>query len=272
MIAKLIVALTLVCGTVVMAQSAGERTSAGYPAYQRANKLSTAQKYQDSMNALDEALSLDPDLVPALTLRSKLAMAINRYDVARKDLERAIAADPASSYARFLYGFQFYRQNEIPAAIVALEKARQLNPRDSATALYLGLAKESLGNNTAALALYREAIRLEESAGQLHADTLLVCARLLLLLGEYDDEELLLNRAVKIAPASRDPHFEACRLWLKKGDPARAAKEGEIALGLRGDITDRQVRYLLVQAYQAAGRDADAARHAAALQALEQGK
>ena len=33
--------------------------------------------------------------------------------------------------AQFLYGFQFYQQNEMPAAIAALEKARELNPRDA---------------------------------------------------------------------------------------------------------------------------------------------
>src|SRR4051812_47247987 len=216
---KRAVAIALLCGAAMLAQSPADRRSAGYSAYERANRLFTAQKYQESMNALDEALGLDPNLVPALTLRSKLAMAINRYDAARKDLERAIAAAPTSSYARFLYGFQFYRQNEMPAAIAALEKARQLNPRDAPTALYLGLARESLGNTSEALLLYREAIRLEEAAGQLHVDTLMPYARLLLILGEFDEEERLLNHAMKIAPNARDPRFEACRLWLKKGDP-----------------------------------------------------
>jgi tetratricopeptide (TPR) repeat protein len=265
-------AAVLLCGSAILAQSPDARRSAGYPAYERADKLFAAQKYQECMNALDEALRLDSNLVPALTLRSKLAMSINRFDVARKHLERAIAADPASSYAQFLYGFLLYRQNELPAAITALERARQLNPRDAAAALYLGLSKESLGNTADALVLYRDAIRLEEAAGHLHVDTMMPCARLLLVLGEFEEEERLLDRAMKIAPDARAPQFEACRLWLRKGDPARAAKEGEIALGLRGDITDRQIHYLLVQAYQAAGRNADAERHAAAVHALEQGK
>jgi tetratricopeptide (TPR) repeat protein len=246
-----------------------QRQSPGYEAYQKANQLFTAKKFQESMNALDEALRLDSKLVPALTLRAKLAMAIDRYDVAKADLERAIAADPTSWYAQFLYGFQFYQRNELPAAIAALEKARKLNPRDASSALYLGLATESLGRTAEALALYREAMRLEDSAGHPQVETLLVCSRLLLLLGEFDEAERLLNRAVKVAPASRDPHFEACRLWPKKGDPVRAAKEGEIALGLRGETPDGKVHYVLVQAYQATGREADAARHAAALHALE---
>ncbi len=266
----LLLALSFVSSAAAQTAAPPYRQSPGYASYEQASKLFGARKFQECMNALDEALRLDPKLVPALTLRAKLAMAIDRYDVARASLARALAADPSSWYARFLYGFQFYQQNEMPAAIAALEEARRLNPRDASSALYLGLAKESLGRTAEALALYREAIRLEESAGQLHMESLLTCARLLLLLGEFDEEERLLERAAKLDPKSRDPHFEAGRLYLKKGDPARAAREGEAALALKaGDITERQVRYLLVQAYQASGRETDAARHAAVLRALE---
>ena len=122
-------------------------------------------KYQESFNAVDEALKLDPKLVPALTLKAKLSMAANRYDVAKTSLEQAIAADPSSWFAQFLYGFQFYQQNELPAAKQALEKAYRLNPRDARTSLYLGLTRESLGQTQEALKSYREAIHLGESLG-----------------------------------------------------------------------------------------------------------
>jgi len=245
--------------------------SAGYPAYEKANRLFVAGKYQESFNAVDEALRMDPKLVPALTLKAKLAMAANRYDVARESLERAIAADPSSWYAQFLYGFQFYRQNELPAAIQALEKARRLNPRDARTPLYLGLARESLGQTKEALETYREAIRLGEASGQLDTDMLLSCSRLLLRLGDFEACRVWIDRALKLAPNSRDPHFESARLLLKAGNAAGAAKEGEIALGLHiGDVTDRQVHFLLVQAYQTGGREQDAERHAAAIRAVEE--
>ncbi|MCX6626027.1 MAG: tetratricopeptide repeat protein, partial [Candidatus Solibacter sp.] len=115
-----------------------QNPSPGQAAYEKANALFSAQRFQESMNALDEALRLDPKLVPALTLRAKLAMGARRYDVAQESLERALAANPASAYAQFLYGFQFYERNQMPAAIAALEKARTLNPRDARAALYLG--------------------------------------------------------------------------------------------------------------------------------------
>jgi tetratricopeptide (TPR) repeat protein len=209
--------------------------------------------------------------VPALTLKAKLSMAANRYDVARATLERAIAADPSSSYAQFLYGFQFYQQNELPAAKQALEKAHQLNPRDARTSLYLGLTCESLGDTTEALKSYREAIHLGDASHQLDTDMLLSASRLLLRLGEFEECRQWIDRAIKLAPNSRDPHFESARLLMKTPDAADAAKQGEIALELHtGDITDRQVHFLLVQAYRSSGREQDAERHAAAIRELDE--
>jgi tetratricopeptide (TPR) repeat protein len=255
---------------VICAALASAQPSPGLAAYERADRMFRDHKFQESMDALDEALRLDPSLVPALTLRAKLAMAANRYDAARQSLERAIAVDPRSWYAHFLYGFQFYQQNEMPAATAALEKARALNPRDASTALYLGLAYEALGRTGDALALYRRAIELEDAAGTLHVETLLTGGRLLLLLGRSDDSAELAQRAAKLDPASRDPHFELARLWLKRADPTKSIVEGEAALRLRqGDITDQQIHFLLVQAYRAAGEDEQARRHADAMRLSE---
>jgi tetratricopeptide (TPR) repeat protein len=266
------IAARILAIVVAFSFAAGAQPSAGLAAYNRADRMFREHRYQDSMDALDEALRLDPKLVPALTLRARLEMAANRYDVARQTLERALAADPRSWYAQFLYGFQFYQQNEMPAAIAALEKARGLNPRDAPSALYLGLADEALGRTSDALALYREAIKLEEAAGAPHVETLLTASRLLLLLGRFDEAAELARRAAKFYPAARAPHFELARVWLKKDNAAKSIVEGEDALRLEpDDITDQQVHFVLVQAYRAAGRDDEAARHAAALR-LSQGR
>lgn len=242
-------------------------------AYDRANRLFAARQYQQSMDAVDQALSLNPALVPALTLRARLAMAANRYDVARETLERAIAAEPLSWYPRFLYGFQFYQQNEMPAAIASFQKAGELNPRAPEPALFLGLSDEALGRTDEALALYKRAIELEEALGKLDAETLLAYSRLLLLLGEFEECNRAIALAIKVDPASRDPHFEAARLAMKQGSPAQAAKEGELALRLQsGTVTDRQVHFLLVQAYRATGQDENAARHAEQVHLLDKGQ
>jgi tetratricopeptide (TPR) repeat protein len=244
--------------------------SPGYAAYQDGASLFTKAKFSESMTALDRALRLDPDLVPALTLKAKLAMSVKRFDIARQCLERALSVEPSTWYAQFLFGFLYYQQNEMPQAILALEKARRLNSRDPRTLLYLGLANETTGRTTEALSLYQESIQLEQAAGNLHVDTLITCSRLLMVLGDLEGCGRWIERALKLEPGSRDAHFEWGRLLLKKGLSSGAAKEGETALRLHsGDVTDRQVHFLLIQAYQAEGREPEATRHAEAVREIE---
>lgn len=257
-------ALSLLCCALSLAQSPAQTS------YETANRLFTEKKFPESYAAIEQALRDDPKFVPALTLKAKLAMAMNRYDVARASLEDAIAADPTAWYAQFLYGFQFYMQNEMQRALLALEKAAQLNPRDARPVQYLGLTLESLGRFADAILQYRKAIQLEEQVGKLQADTLLICARLLFLLDRLEESRPLIERAVKLDPASRDARFEFARLLLKQGDVSGAAREGEAALrATAGGVSDPQVHYLLIRVYKKNGDETRAAGHVAALRLLE---
>jgi tetratricopeptide (TPR) repeat protein len=245
-------------------------TSPGYAAYERANNLFIAMKLPEALAATEEALRLDPKLVPALTLKAKLAMGAYRLDVAQRCLEQALALDPKAPYAQFLYGLAAYLGNDLVEALPRFRKARQLNPTDPRAALYLGLTMESLGQPEEALSLYEEAVRLERSAGEPHAETLLPGARLLLLLGRLEECERWIRQAMKLLPNSRDVHFEFARLLLKRGDAAQAATEGENALGLsEGVVTDAAIHYLLIRAYQQAGMPERAAIHAEVMRAQE---
>ena len=68
---------------------------------------------------------------------------------------------------------------------------------------------------------------------------LLSGSRLLLRLGEFEECRQWIDRAIKLAPNSRDPHFESARLLMKTADAAGAAKQGEIALELHTRRRDR---------------------------------
>src|SRR6516165_6515099 len=102
--------------------------SPGYAAYEKANALLVAKKLPEALAAVDEALRLDPKLVPALTLKAKLAMAAYRLDVARRCLEEALALDPRAAYAQFLYGLEAYLGNDLKEALPRFRRARQLSP------------------------------------------------------------------------------------------------------------------------------------------------
>ena len=243
--------------------------SPGHEAYERANALFVEKKLAQCQAALDEALRLDPKLVPALTLQAKLAMVQNRFDTARQSLERAQAADPKSGYVEFLLGLDYYLSNDLRLALPHFEKARALNSSDARAALYLGMTRESLGQIDEALRLYQAAVGLEASAGSPQVDTYLTGARLLLVLGRAAESEDWIRKALKIDPASRDAHFELARWWLNKGDMAAAAKEGEIALSAPGgSVTDTQIHYLLIRAYRK-DQPQKAEEHAGALRAME---
>ena len=244
--------------------------SPGYAAYEKADALFVAKKLPAALAAVDEALRLDPKLVPALTLKAKLAMAGFRLDVARRCLEQALAIDPQAQYAQFLYGLEAYLRNDMKEALPRFRKARQLMPADPRAALYLGLTVESLGQPAEAMSLYEEAVHLERSAGDLHAETLLPGAKLLLLLNRLDECERWLREAAKLSPGSRDVRFELARLLLKRDDPAHAATEGEAALRLAdGVVTDAAIHYLLIRAYRRSGMPDRAEAQAAIIRAQE---
>ncbi len=247
----------ILCLLLALAQS--HSNSPGFPAYKRANELFVNKRMNEALAALEQALTKDERLVPALTLYAKIAMASNRYDLARNSLERALEADPKSADALFLYGFQFYLQNNLQDALPAFEKARQLNPKDSRATYYLGLTYESLGRLEEALPLYM-------AAGD--AAAYVSGTRLLNSMGRLDEAAKWIQKALQLEPGSRDAHFEAARLLLRGEAFSKSAKEAERALALAGgSITDAQIHFLLIRAY----RDTDpgkSAEHAAALRAI----
>jgi len=266
--------MTKIClAMVAIACWAGQQTdrrSPGYAAYEKANALFAGKNFSECAAAIDEALKLDPKLVPALTLKTKLEMALSRFDVARETVEEALALEPGSAYVQFLGGFEAYLENNLPTALRRLERARQLNPSDPRAALYLGLTRESLGQAEEALSLYRQAARLEKAAGARQAGTLLIGARLMLLSDRLEECQTWLREAVALEPGSRDAHFEMARLLLRQGNRAKAVSEGEFALRLpAAEIQDAQIHYLLIRAYREGGDTTRAEQHAAAVRDLE---
>jgi tetratricopeptide (TPR) repeat protein len=242
--------------------------SPGYPAYERANALFTKQQFAASLDAVEEALRLDPKLLPALTLRAKLAMAAKRNDLARADLERAVSIDPYSAYAQLLLGLVLYQLNELQLAVAPLEAAMKRNARDPRAPLYLGLCRESLGDTAQAASLYERAIRLEEAAGQPQVETYLIAARLQLVMDQLDAASRLIGKALRQDASSRDAHFETARLAARRGQFDAAVKAAERALALPGGETSNgQIHALLARAYTAVGDAEKATRHAQAAKA-----
>ncbi|HEY3839825.1 MAG TPA: tetratricopeptide repeat protein [Bryobacteraceae bacterium] len=221
----------------------------------------------EALSSLEQALKLDPKLIPALTLYAKIAMSMNRLELARESLERALAVDPKAAYARFLYGLSYYLGNDLAHALPEFERARAANPKDGRASLYLGLTYESTGRTGEAMRMYEESVRVGPST-----EGYLAGARLLYLEGRLDECERWIRDALKLEPDSRDAHFELARLLLREQKMEPAAMEGERALELReGAVTDSQIHYLLIRAYRDIA-PALSRQHAEALRLLEEPK
>ncbi len=222
--------------------------------YRQANSLFAEGKYAEAEVAIENALKLDPKLVPALTLKAKFAMGFSQFDTARECLLQAADLAPESPYVQFLLGFFYYVDNDFSKALEPLGKALELEPGNSRAMFYLAMTKEGLGQGREAIPLYEETLRLESAQGQPQVDTLVAYARLMYVLGDLAKSEELAAAALKLDVDSRDVQYEMGRLLYEKRDYPAAIAHGERSLALPGvGTTDRQIHFLLARAYRRAG-------------------
>jgi len=230
--------------------------------YERANKLFTQRQFTQAGEALDLAIQENPNFVPAWTLRGKLAMAYDRFDVAKAAFLRAVHLDPNSAHAQFMLGFFYYVDNDFSNAVPALESALRLNPNDSRALLYLALSEDGLARPALAVSLYEKTIELETKTGQPNPETHTAYGRLLFTLDRNEESAQQVAEVLRLDPHSRDGHYESGRLAFAKGDFEKAALEGEKALTEPGSGTlDRQIHFLLTRAYSKLGNHALAKLH-----------
>ena len=236
--------------------------AAGLDSYERANALFERQQFADAITQLDEAIKENPQYAPAWILRGKIAMAFNRFDVARWAFVRAAKLDPASAHTQFMLGFFYYVDNDFVRAVPALRTAAGLNANDTQTLLYWAMSEEGLAHPDVASDLYRKAIALENAQGKPSAETHTAYGRLLFTLGRYEESAHEVDRVLELDPASRDGHYEKGRLAFEKDQFAVAASEGERALAAKGNgTTDRQIHFLLARAYAKLGDTMKAGLH-----------
>ncbi|HEU0183827.1 MAG TPA: tetratricopeptide repeat protein [Blastocatellia bacterium] len=236
--------------------------------YQKAVALFQQRQYEQSLAALDEALKLDPRLIPALTLKARVAMAANRFDIAKASLSQAVEVGPDVAYNHFLLGFCYYVDNDFKNALPPLERSRQLKPDDARTHFYIALTLEALARVDDAVASYEQSLKLEKDGGAILADTLVAYARLLFTLGRYSESEALIDRALAAAPDSRDAQYEKGRLSFERRAYAEAIVHGKKALELPGaGATERQIHFLLAKAYSKSGQKELAEIHLAKFRA-----
>lgn len=239
--------------------------------YENAREALTKMQFSQADQEVDLALSLNPDFVPALILKSRLALFAHRPDVARSCLIRAVTEDPASESAQFYLGVFHYLQNDFTLAISPLEAARSLSPKDPMPPFYLAMSQEALGDAPNALRFYQEAEALSPDRTRQTAAILVAHGRLLYSLDRFAESLAKDKLAVEADNQSRDAFYETAKGLAHQGLYQEAAIDGERALTLPElGTSDSQIHFLLGNIYLKLDRSDLAAPHLAKFHAAPQ--
>jgi tetratricopeptide (TPR) repeat protein len=235
----------------------------GEPAgYANAARAFAAHDFSSAEAAVNEALRESPGYGPALLLKARLSMMQGRMDEAIGALNRAISEDPARGEPRFLLGFAYYLENDFEKADGALAKADQ---KDARVLLYRAMSAEGLNRPEAAGDFYRRAIQAEPRG----TDARIAYARLLRKEGDTAKANKLVNEAYAISPEARDILYEKGLSLLDSGQYLQAVEFGERALRAPGPVPpEREIRFLLIRAWQKAGNAEMAAKERAIFEKL----
>lgn len=230
--------------------------------YAKAARAFAAHDFPSAETAVNEALQESPGYVPALLLKAQLSMMQGRMDEAIAGLKRATAEEPARAEPKFLLGFAYYLQNDFEQAEAALAKADQ---KDARVLLYRAMSAEALNRPDAAGDFYKRAIEADPRG----TDARIAYARLLRKEGNTAQANELVKEAIAISPDDRDVLYEKGLSLLESGQYLQAVDFGERALRAPGSVpTEREIRFLLIRAWQKAGNAEMAAKERAIFERL----
>jgi tetratricopeptide (TPR) repeat protein len=241
----------------------------------------------DAISAYEEVLRLHPDIVEARYMLAECCAKRGDFEGELRLLAEVVARKPEFAEARYNYGLALTKGNRGAEALEQLRAAAKLNPANPKIAMALGVALADRDPGQAVEAL-RGAVRLEAANAETHYNLALALAAnggdgeaqkefnaalalkpnhpsarrgLAVTLMHQGKLELAageLRRALEIAPEDAEAANNLGMVELRRKDTAAAIQALERAV--RSNPQSIKAHFNLAQAYQRAGRVADARR------------
>lgn len=152
-------------------------------AFKKADSAARAQRPDEALKHVDEALAIDPKYADALTLRGILELDANQLPQASADLENSIQCDSNYSLAYFALGATYNMMSRFDDAIRTLDRGVGLAPTSWQGYFELGKAFLGKGNYEASLRQLNKTEDLQPKFASVH----LVKAHALLGLKDYSN-------------------------------------------------------------------------------------
>lgn len=144
----------------------------------------------------------------------------DHYQQALEALTRAVSLDPNYSEAHYLMGNCLNEMNRYPEARQAYQKAIALSPDRDEFHFSLGSLLEKLGEEEAASNEFSKAISLNPTSADAHFRL----GRLYLQKGDFERAETQLLKAIELKPKDPQGYEQLARIYLKTGRSSEARR------------------------------------------------
>jgi tetratricopeptide (TPR) repeat protein len=168
-------------------------------------------KYDDAIEAYDEAIRIDPNYVDSWTNKGNALLMQENYVDALKAYDKAISLDPNDFEAWNNKGIALKNQEKYADAIKAYDKAISLDPSDVVARVNKCTALINLDKYDEANKAIDEAIRLDSNL----AESWVNKGNILFNLGEYDEAINACEKAIELNP-------QLSVAWSNKGSALKA--------------------------------------------------
>ena len=169
----------------------------------------------------DKALALDNNLGEAHSSRGAALTAAHKFAEANEEFERALALDPQSFEAHFLYARSSILEGRLERAAKLLERGAEILPDNYQPPCMLIQVYRSLGQLEKGRQAAAKAIPLAERELVMHPEDPRPAhfgAAALIELGEYDRAREWIRRAIAIDPDDTSTLYNCACAYAKLGD------------------------------------------------------
>jgi XTP/dITP diphosphohydrolase len=151
---------------------------------------------------------------------------LKQYDLALKEFQRAVQANPKDAMAHMMLGAALYWNGDVDGSLAAYAKSLELDPDNAQAHMLVGISQAWKGEQRASYAAFKRAAELDPS----RADIQMNIGSIEETLGMVPEALEHFRRAVSLEPKNPLYHFQLGMLYRKLGRDAEAVESMRLAL------------------------------------------